>query len=223
MKGHSGVFTGGRLPIFWSSGSSSHVLSVQFLPWRPHGGGLEDHLPLNVQVMWRRSKRTASQSLFYQREKRLHDGGFLPLPILSTGGRDRQVGQAHLHPNCITAREQIVILPGDRASQRWANTPFVHLHGMVFTRRGIGDWSQGALGRSVISSWGGSHLCLCTLVEQVVTFGDVLPRRVLLKVGFLLGNVFLEAFKVFTPHIYFLLYPLSRGTRSFSVSLNEII
>ena len=118
MKGHSGVFAGGWLPIFWTSDASSSILSVQLLPWRP-----------------RKSSPQDLKLTFFQRGRCLSNGGFLTLPILSTGGRDREVGQACLHSHRIIAIEKVVILSGDWASGRQANSPLIYLHGRVLTRR----------------------------------------------------------------------------------------
>ena len=105
-KGHSGVFAGGWLPVFWTSYASSSVSSVQLLPWRPRGSGQQD-LKLT----------------FFQRGRCPSNGGFLTLPVLSTGGRDREVGQACLHSHRIIAIEKVVILSADWASGRQANNP----------------------------------------------------------------------------------------------------
>ena len=94
-KGHPGVFTGGRLPIFWTSDSSSSILSVQLLPWRPHERGQQD-----LQLTF----------FSFQRGKCLSDRGTLTLPILSTGGRDCEVSQACLHSHCLILIVKIVIL-----------------------------------------------------------------------------------------------------------------
>ena len=41
-KGHSGVFAGGWLPVFWTSDASASISSVQLLPWRPCGSSQQD-------------------------------------------------------------------------------------------------------------------------------------------------------------------------------------
>ena len=183
MKGHSRVFAGGWLPIFWTSNASSSVSSVQLLPWRPRESGQQD-LKLT----------------FFQRGKHLSNGGTLTLSILSTGGRDHEVGQACLHSHHFIAIEKVVILPGDWASGRQANSPLVYLHGR--------DWSRGTLRRRVIGSGIGRHHRFSTLVKWVVPLWNVLLRHVLLKVGLLVGDASLEALKVLAPKVY-LLYPLS--------------
>ena len=119
MKGHPGVFAGGWLPIFWTSIASSSISSVQLLPWRPHKRGQQD-----LQLTF----------FSFQRRKCLSNGGTLTLPILSTGGRDCEVGQACLHSHRLMPIEKVVILSGDWASGRQANSPLIHLHGSVLTR-----------------------------------------------------------------------------------------
>ena len=79
MKGHSGVFTGGWLPVFWTSDASSSGSSVQLFPWRPRERGQQD-LQLN--------------SFAFQRGRCLNNGGALTLPDLFTGGRDCEVGHS---------------------------------------------------------------------------------------------------------------------------------
>ena len=119
-KGHPGVFTGGWLPVFWTSDASSSISSVQLLPWRPRERGRQD-----LQLTF----------FSFQRGKCLSDRGTLTLPVLSTGGRDCEVSQVCLHSHRLILIEKIVILSGDWASGRQANSPLVHLHGSVLTRR----------------------------------------------------------------------------------------
>ena len=197
MKGHSGVLVGGWLLIFWTSDASSSILSVQLLPWRPCESGQQD-LKLTF--------------ISFQRGKRLSNRGTLTLIILSTGGQDREVDQACLHSHRFIAIEKVVILSGDWASGRQANSPLVYLHGSILTRRGTRDWSCGALRRSIVNSRIGRHYCFSTLVEQVVPLWNVLLRHVLLKVGLLMGDVSLEALKVLALKVYLFLYPLLRGS-----------
>ena len=76
-KGHSGVFTGGRL-------RSSHQFRLFF------GGDME--------VV----SGTALQLLFNQQGEGLCNGGFLTLAVWSPRRSDSQVGQASLNPSCVT-------------------------------------------------------------------------------------------------------------------------
>ena len=109
MKGHSRVFAGGWLPIFWTSDRLLDIRSsVQLLLWRPRERGLHD-LQLNFFA--------------FQRGRCLSKGGALTLPNLSTGGRDHEVGQACLHSHRLILIEEIVVLSGDWASGRQANGP----------------------------------------------------------------------------------------------------
>ena len=121
MKGHSRVFIGGWLPISWSSDHPRDIgSSVQLLLWRPLEGGLQD-LQLDFFA--------------FQRGRCLNDGGALTLPDLSTGRQDCEVGQTCLHFHHLILIEEVIILSGDWASGRPVDSPLVHLHGSVLTRR----------------------------------------------------------------------------------------
>ena len=132
------------------------------------------------------------------------------------------MGQVSLHPHCIVAIEQAVILSGDRTS-RWANSPLVYLHGKVLTGSGIRDWSCGTLRWSVVSSGNGRYLLFSTLVEQVIPSWVVLLRHVLLKVGLLMGDAPLEALKVLAMKVHLLLYPSLIESGGLAVGHYEVI
>ena len=195
MKGHSRVFVGGWLPVSWSSDRLWDIgSSVQLLLWRPHERGLQD-LQLDFFA--------------FQRGRCLDDGGALTLPDLSTGRQDCEVGQACLHSHRLILVKEIIILSGDWASGRHDDGPLVHLQGSILPMRCVRNWSHSTPRRSIVGCGIRRPHHFSTLVERVIAPGNILLRRVLLKVGLFLRDASPEALKILVSKVYLLLHPLS--------------
>ena len=122
---------------------SPHWWLAQRVP--PH---LVQQLLFFFQGVLEAPTRSASQSTTELEGECLLIGGFLALAIWVSQGQDREVCQVRLHPNRLITCQQIVILAGDGARQKWANTIVIHLHvlGLVLSWRGIRGWSRWSRG-----------------------------------------------------------------------------
>ena len=130
MKGHSRVFTGGRLPVFWF---------IPFLFAHPISS------ISSLEVTWRWSQGLPHNYCSTSGGRASKMEASSPSPSGPLG--DETVRWAK------PASTPIASPPVSRSSSswetglrwRWDNTLFIHLHGMAFSWRGIRGQSRGAL------------------------------------------------------------------------------